>query len=115
MIDFNISNKYSNSAIIIDKESYVLQQIDLLFNTDIYSVLGDENYGTNYDDYLYTTGMTNYALESIITNDIMKLDLQGYSPQVTVYITEGTERDIAFINVDLYGENTSVTRTYVIN
>ena len=45
----------------------------------------------------------------------MQLDLQGYSPHVTVYITEGTERDIAFINVDLYGENSSVTRTYVIN
>lgn len=115
MIDFALSNDLTDDILIGNDLMLVLQQIDLLFNTDIYDVLGDMNYGSNYDKYLYTLGMSNAALESKIQNDINKLDLRGYTVRVKVTIIEGTERDIALIEITIYGDYDSMSKTYVIN
>ena len=50
MIDFDLKN---NQPIQNNDLYLVLQQIDLLFGTKPKEVLGDENFGTNYDKYLY--------------------------------------------------------------
>lgn len=114
MIDFSVSNKLTDSLIINNDLIFVLQQIDLLFDTDINDVLGDSSYGTNYDKYLYTLGVSNYSLEMKITNDLYKLDLRGFTPSVTVNIVEGTQRDIAFIDITLTGNYEEYNKTYVI-
>ena len=44
----------------------------------------------------------------------MKLDLMGYSPQVEVMLLEGTQRDIAIIDIILKDEYNSYRRTYKI-
>lgn len=104
MIDFSIFEDITDNAVISNDEEYVSQQIDLLFNTDSGSVLGDLSFGSNYDRYLYTTGISNYALENKILGDIRNLDLRGYTPSVTVTLMEGTIRDIAIIDITLTGE-----------
>lgn len=104
MIDFSIFEDICDKPILNNDEQYVAQQIDLLFNTDIESVLGDLNYGTNYDRYLYTTGISNKALESKILGDLRSLDLRSYTPSVSVQLIEGTVRDIALIDITLTGE-----------
>lgn len=114
MIDFALSNDYTDDIIIGNDLLLVLQQIDLLFNTDIYDVLGDIGYGSNYDKYLYTLGMSNAALESKIQNDIDKLDLRGFSASVNVTIMEGTERDIALIDIVISGKYGTTNKTYII-
>lgn len=114
MIDLNITNKLTDDIIINNDLIFVLQQIDLLFDTDIDDVLGDESFGTNYDKYLYTLGVSNASLESKIMNDLLKLDLCGFSPSVTVKIVEGTQRDIAFINITLSGDYEDYNKTYII-
>ena len=88
MIDFSLSNKFTDEPIVNNDISIVLQQIDLLFGTEVNDVLGDNNFGSNYDKFLYTLGMTNFALETKITNDITTLDLRGFTPSVEVIITE---------------------------
>ena len=115
MIDFSLSNKLSDDVIISNDLTCLLQQVDLLFNTDTGSVLGDLSYGTNYDRYLYTLGMTNAALESKIMSDLNKLDLLGFTPTVEVTITEGTKRDIAFIDLTFSNDYEEYNKTYVIN
>lgn len=114
MIDFAISNKLTDNIIISNDLLLVLQQIDLLFSTDTCDVLGDLNFGSNYDKYLYTVGMSNSALENKIYNDICKLDLRGYSVDVKVSIVEGTERDIAFIDITISGDYETHNKTYII-
>lgn len=114
MIDFNTSEKLSNDLIISNDLLLVLQQIDLLFNTDINDVLGDDSFGSNYDRYLYTLGMSNVALEHKILSDINKLILFDFKPSVTVNIVEGTYRDIAFIDITLTGNYEEFNKTYVI-
>lgn len=114
MIDFNISNKLSDELILSDGLSLLLQQVDLLFNTDTNSVLGDPSFGSNYDKYLYTLGLSNEALEQKILNDITSLDLYGFNPSVVVRIIEGTERDIALIDITFTGNYEEFNKTYLI-
>lgn len=115
MIDFSLSDKITDDIVINNDLLLVLQQIDLLFNTDPYDVLGDMNFGSNYDDYLYTVGVSNIALENKILTDINKLDLLGYRVDVKVTLVEGTERDIAFIDITVSGDLETESKTYVIN
>lgn len=115
MIDFSLSNKLTDNIIVNNDLLLVLQQIDLLFNTEPFDVLGDNNYGTNYDKYLYTVGMSNTALENKILRDLNNLDLRGFNVDVNVSIVEGTERDIAFIDIIISGDYEEYTKTYVIN
>lgn len=114
MIDFSLSNKLTDDIVISNNLICVLQQIDLLFDTDIDDVLGDSSFGTNYDKYLYTLGISNSALETKISNDLNKIDLCGFVPSVNVKIVEGTQRDIAFINITLTGDYEDYEKTYVI-
>lgn len=114
MLDFTLSNKFTDEIIIRNDLEFVLQQIDLLFNTDIYDVLGDTSYGSNYDKYLYTVGMSNAALETKILKDLNNLDLRGYRVGVDVIIVEGTVRDIAFIDITISGDYEEHKKTYVI-
>lgn len=114
MIDFSISNKLTDDLIINNDLLYVLQQIDLLFDTDINDVIGDSEFGTNYDKYLYTLGVSNLSLETKIMNDLQKIDLCGFVPSVSVKIVEGTQRDIAFIDITLTGDYEEYNKTYII-
>lgn len=114
MIDFNISNKLSDDIVVSNDLILILQQIDLLFNTEPGDVLGDTIFGTNYDKYLYTLGISNAALESKIMNDLSNLQLFGFTPSVSVTLVEGTVRDIAFIDITLSGEYEEYNKTYVI-
>ena len=114
MIDFAISDKFTEDPIISNDLACVLQQIDLLFDTDEYAVLGDEYFGTNYDDYLYTLGVSNEALEMQIFDDISRLSLLGLKHSVAVTIVEGTERDIALIDITLSGNFGEYNKSYVI-
>ena len=114
MIDLSISNKLTDNIVINNDLIYVLQQIDLLFDTDIDDVLGDSSFGTNYDKYLYTLGVSNVSLETKILNDLNKLDLRNFAPSVSVKIVEGTQKDIAFIDITLTGDYEEYNKTYVI-
>jgi hypothetical protein len=114
MIDFSLSNKLTDSHIISNNLLCVLQQIDLLFNTNPDDVLGDSLFGTNYDKYLYSVGISNVTLENKILNDLNNLNLCGYTPSVKVHIVEGTIRDIAIINITLSGNYDTHEKTYII-
>jgi hypothetical protein len=114
MIDFSLSNKLTDDYIVSNKLIYVLQQIDLLFDTCPGEVLGNMSFGTNYDRYLYNLGVSNSALENKILNDLNTLDLCGFSPVVEVHIVEGTVKDIAIINIKLTGDYEDYDKTYII-
>ena len=86
----------------------------MLFDTDINDVIGNPDFGTNYDKYLYTLGVSNLSLETKIMNDLLKIDLCGFVPSVSVKIVEGTQRDIAFIDITLTGDYEEYNKTYII-
>ena len=114
MIDFSLSNKLTDDCVVSNKLIYVLQQIDLLFDTCPGEVLGNMSFGTNYDKYLYNLSISNSTLENKILSDLNNLDLCGFSPSVNVQIVEGTVRDIAIINIKLTGDYEDYDKTYII-
>lgn len=113
MIDFNVSHKLSENVIINNDLLCVLQQIDLLFNTEVDNVIG-ESFGSNYDKYLYNLEVSNAMLEKKILDDLYTLDLCGFTPSVIVKIVEGTVRDIAFIDITLTKNYKEFNKTYMI-
>lgn len=114
MIDFSLSNKLTDDVIVSNDLICVLQQIDLLFDTDINDVLGDPHFGTNYDKYLYTLDVSNATLEAKVMADLNMLDLCGFTPSVVVKIIDGTYRDIAFIDITLSKDYEEYNKIYVI-
>ena len=114
MIDFSLSNKLSDDIIISNDLTCLLQQVDLLFDTTPNDVLGDPDFGSNYDRYLYTLGISNDALERKILNDLYNIELFNFKPSVKVTIVEGTIRDIAFIDITFTGDYEQHNKTYII-
>ena len=115
MIDFSISNKLTDDVTISNDLLLVLQQIDLLFDTDINTVLGADEFGTNYDRYLYNLNMSPSDLQFNIQKDIQNnVDLRGFNINVSVSIIEGTVRDIALIDITIIGNYETYNTSYVI-
>jgi hypothetical protein len=117
MIDINLGIGYNSTekAILSNDVELLIQQVDMLFGTEQNAVLGDMSYGTNYDRYLYTTGISNSALESKILFDLNNLNLFGFKPSVNVMLLEGTVRDIALIDITFTGEYETYNKTYRIS
>ena len=111
MADFHINKGVPMLNRNID---LVLQQIDMLFDTTPREVLGDPDYGTRYDRYLYNLNISNEGMRQAILSDIYKIDLMGFTPQVDVIFLQGTQRDIAIIDIILENDQNTYRRTYKI-
>ena len=92
MIDFN----YNDDGIILDhKVDLVLEQLDMLLSTHKCAVLGDPDYGQDFEKFLYELNQTNASMQEYITKTIINnIDLMGMGLEVSVEILEGTIRDI---------------------
>ena len=112
MIDFSINDK---QYIQNDEIGLILQQIDILFDTEPKSVLGQEKFGSQYDKYLYKLNMSNEDLKYHVLSDINQLELFGYQPKVEVYMFQGTERDIAVVEITLIKDQNKYTQLYKIS
>lgn len=111
MVDFNLN---SGEPVIYDDIDIVLQQIDILFDSTPEEVLGYEDFGTTYDEYLYQLKISADALKETVLNDLASINLMGFVPEVEVLLLQGTEQDIALINIDLTRYNEQYTKTYKI-
>ncbi len=112
MIDFNLSEGSPINSRDID---LIIQQIDLLFDTNARDVLNDEEFGTQYDKYLYNLQINGEGLRQMALSDILSLDLFGFEPSVEVYLLQGSEQDIAIIDITLTRDDEKYKKTYKIS
>lgn len=112
MIDFNLD---AGSPVQNNEISLIMQQIDLLFDTKKREVLGDSNFGSKYDEYLYKLKISNTGLAQLVTSDIMSLNLFGFTPDVKVHLLQGTEQDIAIVEINLTRDEESYQQIYKIS
>lgn len=112
MIDFNIDN---GSPVKSGDIELLLQQIDILFDTAPREVLGAENFGSTYDTYLHRLKLSNNAIKQQVISDISSLDLQGFDFDVEVHFLQGTERDIALIEINFTKDEMTYNRVYKIS
>lgn len=93
----------------------VLQQIDMLFNTQPNDVLGDDYYGSDYEQFLYDLMKTNTNVENYCSNTIRSnVDLLGFSIDVTCRMLMGTMNDIILLTVRLEKGGEIYEKTYRI-
>ena len=111
MVDFNINYGKPSKNSDVD---LILQQIDILFDTVPKEVLGQERYGSEYDKYLYSLKVSPEALKQQVYADIKSLQLFGFVPSVEVYLLQGTEQDIAVIQITIARYDESYEKIYRI-
>lgn len=112
MMDFNLNE---GSPIKSNDVDLIIQQVDLLFGTVSREVLDDETFGTQYDKYLYNLQINGDGLKQMVLSDINSLQLFGFTPTVNVYLLQGTEQDIALIEIILERYNESYKKIYKIS
>lgn len=96
MIDFNL---HSGKPVENNEVQLILQQIELLFDTNRGEVLGDIGYGTSYSDFLFNLQASNSDIKRTIMNDLSTLELFGYEYDVNVNLLMGTENDIILVQI----------------
>jgi hypothetical protein len=111
-MDFNINE---GKSMITNDAELVLQQIDILFDTTPREVLGAPDFGSEYDRYLYDMHITGDSLKAKVKSDLSSLDLKDFVPVVEVYMLQGSERDIALIDITLTKDYNTYRKTYKIS
>lgn len=111
MIDFNLDK---NDPIKNSDVGLILQQIDLLFDTTPREVLGYEEFGTDYDRFLFNLNFSDVAIEQSILSDIRSLELFNFTPKVKAYILQGSEHDIILVDITLTRQGEVYNKTYKI-
>lgn len=111
-MDFNLE---SGSPLVSRDIDMILQQIDILFSTINRELIGDANYGTQYDHYLYNLRISTTALEAEVMSNITSINLYDFRPDVKVYLMQGTEQDIALIEITLTRDDEIYKKIYKIS
>ena len=114
MTDFCLY-KSTGTATINTEVDLLIQQIDLLFDTTPTEVLGDDTFGTKYDSYLYDTRLSASNLKSIVESDLSQINFMGWDYEVEVHLLQGTEQDIAVIQISFKKGTELVQKTYKIS
>ena len=110
MLDLALDNR----IVINTKLEAALQELDILFSTNNTELLGDTNYGTNFEAFLWNF---NTSLDEIERYAIDKLDTTYYVRQfgynVNVEEVEGEFRSIYVLHINLFLDNgETVERSY---
>ena len=94
----------------------VIQQIEMLFDTSPFEVIGEPNYGSDFEKFLWNLNSSNYDIENYILSRIQnEVELLGFSVEVTVGIMEGTENDIILADITISRDGNSYAKTYRIS
>lgn len=113
MVDINLYSDGQDFVINKDEE-IIKQQIDILFDTKFRELLGQANYGNNFETFLYNMNISNDAIAYHIENELVNINLFGYEPEVSVNILEGTLNDIIIVKVDFRRKGQYFEKTYVL-
>lgn len=98
MIDFCNTE---DAPILVNDIDIVIQQIDMLFDTADNEVLGDEEYGSEFESLLYDISASDSYIERYVEGVLEKIDKRGYSISVKASTHEGTLNDIILIRITL--------------
>lgn len=113
MIDFS---RVTSTTTIENTAEFVLQQIDILLDTDKGEVLGEPRFGSDYDKFLYELNISNTYIENYIYNNITEnVDLMGWELGVHVDLMVGTKTDIILVEISVSKNNDVFSKVYKID
>jgi hypothetical protein len=105
IVDFNIRGinhpKYNSRRILEDRPiEFVVQKLENILFTNKGDVLGDPNFGSNLEYYLWSTNVPTSKIKREIEDqiNIYLNELNRYDYEFSVDLYEGTVRDILYVN-----------------
>lgn len=110
MIDLALDSK-----IFIDTNiDAALQELDLLFNTENTELIGYPEYGTNFEQFLWSTSPSTDTVKEYIEDKISNntFFLAQMEHDVDVQILDGEYRQIYYVQISVVNGNNSDSRTY---
>ena len=104
-------------AVVLDNEvDLIIQQIDILFDTRPGEVLGQYDFGTRFDTYLFNPNIGSHMIESEVTGFINNnVELFGWAVEVTVEFLMGTHHDIMLMQISFSKEADTYTKLYKVS
>jgi hypothetical protein len=94
----------------------VIQQIEMLFDTSPFEVIGEPTYGSDFEKFLWNLNASNYDIEQYIESRIRsEVDLMGFEVNVNVSLLNGTENDIILADIIISRDGREYTKTYRID
>ena len=104
-------------AVILDNDvDLIIQQIEMLFDTRCGDVLGDYDFGTRFDTYLFNPNIGNHMVENEVTSYIEKnVELFGWTVKVEVEFLAGTQHDIMLMKVIFSKDSESYSKIYKVS
>lgn len=111
MKDFCLTNK---SVFVSDEIESIIQQIDMLFDTQKDEVYG-EDYGSSFYDLLWDMSISANDVSEYTESVIYGLvDLKGWRVNVSTDIIQGTINDIFLVKVILSKYDEKIEKIYRI-
>lgn len=111
MKDFCLSEE---SVLATDEKTLILQQLDILFDTQKNEVYG-EDYGSNFFDFLWDLSITDNDISSYTEQIIRKyIALNDWQFEVETNILQGTQNDIILVTIKLFNYDDLIEKTYKI-
>lgn len=113
MIDFS---RTTNNVVLEDDAELIIQQIDILLDTDKGEVLGDLQYGSDYDKFLHELNVGNeYVRDYIYEHISNNVDLFGWELNVEVQFMMGVANDIILVGIEITNQEVAYTKVYKID
>lgn len=115
MIDLGLGN----TLVLTDPLDCAIQSLDLMFNTTNTELIGNVNYGTKFESFLWTTYPSEDALRDYVDAKIKECGFYTVIPYdlLVKYIDLPTTDPYYIIQITLYNtsNNTKTTKEYTFN
>ena len=109
-------SRTTNNVILNTDAELIIQQIDILLDTDKGEVLGEPSYGSDYDKFLHELNVGNEYIQDYIYNHITEnVDLFGWELTIEIQFMMGTANDIILVGIEISNNQESYTKVYKID
>lgn len=107
----------TTDAIILDQEvDLIIQQLDILFDTNPGEVLGAPGYGADYDRFIWELNIGPKTIANYIYNNILdNVEMFDWTLDVNVELMVGEQNDIILVEIEFSKDTEHYTHLYKIS
>lgn len=98
-MDFSLDNR----IMLNDNLDCAIQELDMLFNTTNTELIGDTNYGTNFEQFLWQLTPSPSELKKYINDKIQQYTyyMSQYEYDINIRTELGELRDIYYVEITI--------------
>lgn len=94
----------SDNKIITNKFDFLLQEIDILFDTAPGEVLGDPDFGTDFEKFVWDLSVSNSEISEYVRNKIINNTMSGSDFDIAVTTTAveaNNQGDVLLVQISI--------------